>query len=703
MKLPPLLMAAALLFWGWQTGMLLFAVVLSLILEVPRWVKARWEVEDADFKRIRDLCSVLIVGGLAYGLMTRDAPNEIMEFFRAANFTARNRSMQEIMDSMYVFVQWWPLMFFPMIAAQAWNSADGTPFHIYSYLLSRRRKQGKPVSQARVDVSWPYFLIVLVAGSSGNLRSAAFYPALCGIVGWALLYKQPRRFPAWVWVALFAAVVAGGQWGHQSIRGLQSYLDGTISNWISNLTNRDNGRLYSRTAMGRIGRMKLSGRIVMRMKVEGAAPSLLRDCSFDKLVETTWTATGANYFDLSAEGENFETWRMLPDKTNANRATIMMTPASIASTWLSLPTGTTKIGRFAANEVRTNAFGFTWARQVPPFLNFTADFGPGPTADHPPSLRKEDFGWSDLDVPEAEQEIIRKIARELNLHRGTLKERTEAIMDYFSKNFTYSTWHKASTHLPNKGETALGKFLTVAHSGHCEYFGTATVLLLREAGIPARYANGYSVQEKADDLYLIRERHAHAWAIYWDDAAKIWRDLDTTPGGWAEADKDEGASIFESIRDWFSNLSHAFNLWRYTGEKGVIRKYILMIAGLLVVILIWRLVRESKRKKPSPVAGTPVTMEVIRQGIDSAFYQIEKQLAAQGLERRTGEALSNWLDRIAPLTPMPVAKLKPLLALHYRYRFDPVGLTLEELSDLASGARQWLAELSAPSIASVKP
>ncbi|MBT8330725.1 MAG: transglutaminase-like domain-containing protein, partial [Deltaproteobacteria bacterium] len=36
-------------------------------------------------------------------------------------------------------------------------------------------------------------------------------------------------------------------------------------------------------------------------------------------------------------------------------------------------------------------------------------------------------------------------------------------------------------------------FLTRSRSGHCEYFATATVLLLRQAGIPARYARGYSV------------------------------------------------------------------------------------------------------------------------------------------------------------------------------------------------------------------
>ena len=33
MKTPPLLLAAALLFWGWQTELLLFAIIMAAILE----------------------------------------------------------------------------------------------------------------------------------------------------------------------------------------------------------------------------------------------------------------------------------------------------------------------------------------------------------------------------------------------------------------------------------------------------------------------------------------------------------------------------------------------------------------------------------------------------------------------------------------------------------------------------------------------
>ncbi len=697
MTLPPFLMTSALLFWGWQTGMMVFAMGMALVLELPRWTATRWEVEDGDFKRIRDLCSVLIVGALVYAMVTRDATNEIMEFFQAANFTARGRSMQEVMNSMYVFVQWWPLLFLPVMAAQAWNTTAGTPFHIYSYILSRKQKKGAPVARGRVDVSWPYFLVVLVSASSANNRSGAFYPVLCLIVAWALWCRQPRRFPAWVWGILLAAVVAGGQWGHTSIRGLQSYLDGAITQWISDLARRDSGRLSARTAMGQIGRMKLSGRIVMRMQAEGAAPSLLREASYDQLLNTTWRASAPAYFDLFPEGDDFDTWPIMPPGTNSDRVTISMSVPKTEG-WLALPAGTTTLSKLPVNDVQTNAFGFVWVRQTPGFLHFTAEHAPGPTRDRPPTFGKLNDGSNDLEVPEAERAVIAGLAGELNLRRGTLHERTEKIMDYFSRNFTYTTWLKAREHLPRRGETALGRFLTIARSGHCEYFASATVLLLREAGIPARYASGYSVQEKKGDGYVIRERHAHAWAIYWDDMQKAWKDLDTTPGGWAEVDAEEGASIFEPLRDAWSNLWHSFSLWRHTGEKGAVRKYVLMTVALLLVVLVWRLLRQGRSKRTVGVIKTGAVPEVVRQGIDSAFFRIEDVLEREGLERRPGEPLSIWLRRIEPLTMLPVAQLRPLLALHYRYRFDPVGLTEDELRSLSTGATAWI-----QSIASARP
>ena len=41
-------------------------------------------------------------------------------------------------------------------------------------------------------------------------------------------------------------------------------------------------------------------------------------------------------------------------------------------------------------------------------------------------------------------------------------------------------------------------FLTEADTGYCIHFATAAVVLLRAAGIPARYVDGYVVNTQKD-------------------------------------------------------------------------------------------------------------------------------------------------------------------------------------------------------------
>jgi DNA-3-methyladenine glycosylase II len=67
------------------------------------------------------------------------------------------------------------------------------------------------------------------------------------------------------------------------------------------------------------------------------------------------------------------------------------------------------------------------------------------------------------------------------------------------------------------------------------------VLLLRQAGIPARYVVGYSAQEFSalEKAFLVRNRHAHAWAVALVDGH--WVTVDTTPATWAEQEAEARA------------------------------------------------------------------------------------------------------------------------------------------------------------------
>jgi hypothetical protein len=82
--------------------------------------------------------------------------------------------------------------------------------------------------------------------------------------------------------------------------------------------------------------------------------------------------------------------------------------------------------------------------------------------------------------------------------------------------------------------------------------------------------------------------------------------------------------------------------------------------------------------------------------MDSEFYLIEKSLTELGYRRHTGETLSDWLGRIEGESPEDSTQLlQSILSLHYRYRFDPKGITSEERAALRSFAESWLDERKA--------
>ncbi len=102
-------------------------------------------------------------------------------------------------------------------------------------------------------------------------------------------------------------------------------------------------------------------------------------------------------------------------------------------------------------------------------------------------------------------------------------------------------WNKAeySLDLAEKpfGEEYVEYFLFKQKKGFCEHFATAGTLLLRQAGIPARYVSGYRIhpedfQENPDGSYTaqVLDSQAHAWSeVYCLDGG--WTEIEMTPGG----------------------------------------------------------------------------------------------------------------------------------------------------------------------------
>lgn len=80
------------------------------------------------------------------------------------------------------------------------------------------------------------------------------------------------------------------------------------------------------------------------------------------------------------------------------------------------------------------------------------------------------------------------------------------------------------------GMSAIDEFLFIRREGHCEYFASAMVLLLRQNSIPARLVNGFMGVEWNDlaDYMIVRQTHAHSWVEAYLPG-QGWRVFDPTP------------------------------------------------------------------------------------------------------------------------------------------------------------------------------
>lgn len=711
MKTPPFLLFAALVFWGWQSDLLWYGVALAGLLEMSRLIKWRWELEDVDFNRIFSLCVLLVAGLAAYMFTTSEEGGGWSALLHGgANGLRRAQATSAAMISVF---RWLPLIFAPFAAAQIYNLRPSVPLTAVSMVLRIRRRRGEgSLAGGYLDISYAYFMFCLF--SAGIHPYRATYSYFCGLVVlvlWALRAQRSRRFGWVIWLVGLVAVVGVGFLGQFGISRLEQLIQSLDAGLMARLLRSHTDASMSTTSIGQIGLLKLSPRIVVRLEPErpGMVPNYLREASYRSYSphNETWYAgvAGNGFVPLQSEADQ-ESWVLLPHKSGNSAVKIACYLNSREGEdhagVLPLPSGVSQLQHLpmgTVTEVRTNRNGVVQATGAG-LLIFDARYGPGATIDSVPDSETVPFNSHpgsgtnqfDLNVPTNELPALRQVIGEMGLTNAmTDEEKRLAVQTFLARNFTYSLWQGRDKQSSAKA-SPLTKFLLTSRSGHCEYFATATVLLLRTLGIPARYAVGYEVHEVSGTGYVVRERDAHAWCLVWNRQSHVWEDLDTTPGSWVAAEA-RNASFLDPLSDVQSWLVFQFEKLRW--RESNLRQYLLWsITPVIVVLLYFILFKRGGRLRA--VAPRGETVSVVWPGLDSVFYRLEKALAARGLPRQPSEALADWLDRALaePVLASLRLPLGELLFVHYRYRFDPHGLNEEEKRAFVQNAEMVMGQLA---------
>lgn len=106
------------------------------------------------------------------------------------------------------------------------------------------------------------------------------------------------------------------------------------------------------------------------------------------------------------------------------------------------------------------------------------------------------------------------------------QEKAQVLTDYLKTNYTYTL---EPGDLP-EGEDFVDYFLFENPEGYCVYFGTALSNMLRIAGVPTRYVEGFKMAEETDGgRFIVRNSDAHAWTeVLIDEENDIWQIYDAT-------------------------------------------------------------------------------------------------------------------------------------------------------------------------------
>ena len=666
---PRYILGASLVFWGVMSDRVLSGLLLAIILESAHFLKIRWEFTAESASKAWQITTVGIALAAAL-IFLDDAP-----YLALPNL-----------------LTWLPPLLFPMQFIQSFGLRDSLPLSTFSFLAKRRHQRnmrlGLPEQAVHINFGNIYFVAILVSATLGSRPNAMpysmmFLPGVVVLTGWRLLSASQSRKLSLA-VALFVA-------GCISLAGQTA-----LNRLVDSLGNRGPGGSPFNpnsvfTMIGRPGKVALSPDIVWRLNPVGKSPrpTLLRTGTYGMFHGSTWVNQRlAEFRDLAQiEPEKGNIFFLLGEDTTPEVQRESTSPAlprfslrgtAFAETPLPLPGNTASLVQFELDGIEINPLGTVRVFPKRSVISGTVLWNGLTTPDSAPYLKE------DLAVPNIERENIRSVVAEIGLDREPdLEGKLNLLRAWFRQNFKYSTSLSiSSSNYRSTTRTALSQFLSTNRSGHCEYFATAATLILREAGVPARYAIGYAVVERDSKRaeYIIRGTHGHSWCRVWDEQGGRWIDFDATPPSWLVA-TPPASTLAQRFNDAQKRLREDFSLWRNQPANRLAASLVMLAIALGILGFIMNRLWRSRRRMEAGEKAVAYGGPVVRTPLNAIEKVAEKRLGA----RPPGQPFAAWLMRLQPSLPDSRA-LEEAIELHQRLRFDPAGSRppqLERLSALA--------------------
>ncbi len=684
---PRLLLGTALLFWGAMTGRPVLGLLLALIVEGAQWIRLRWDFDDRAAVRAWHLSGVGLTAATVL-IWLDGAPEEALPRL----------------------LTWLPALLVPLQFVQSYGLRGTMPLNTFFFFArqrsARNRQLGVQAAPRHIHFGNVYLVVTLLAATLGReAHSSIFLAGLLLLIGWTLV-AAPWAHPVTICGVLILA-------GSGALLG-EKVLD-AAHDWYRRQGGRhlrdpdDFDPNFSRTAIGRMAEIKQSPEIFWRLRVEDGSPrpTHLRTASYHRYTHGTWMNLvppesedlAEDFRELpTIEPEPGEVYRLLATETDATEARLGLPRFSLRGsadegTPLPLPGDAGSLTGFELIGAEMNSFGTVrvfpdqsviegdvlWRDDKNPEMDPWLENGSGRSA------------TPDLQVNPSEREALQAVLGELGLDAlPTLEEKLQRLTEWFFENFRYTRYLSIRN---DRDIDAISNFLLENRNGHCEYFATAAALILREAGIPTRYAKGFAVMERDPkrDEWVIRGTHGHAWVRVWNEATGKWIDFDPTPPNWFKLEPDQRESL-QWLKDGIQRAREDFAIWRGDPQNRLLVVMVTSALGVGGLGFIGRRLWKSRRQIVTSAGAAHAV-----NGRRTALHELESDARKIIGERGPGQPYAAWLGGLRPSLP-DTRPLDEALALHQRLRFDPEPsepTATERLEALAAELRRALGRIKA--------
>lgn len=226
-----------------------------------------------------------------------------------------------------------------------------------------------------------------------------------------------------------------------------------------------------------------------------------------------------------------------------------------------------------------------------------------------------------LEVPEEAEDAIKAFCDKYELTKDT-PNIEERIAQIFSEDYEYTLMPGVT---PSNKEF-VSYFLGTQKKGYCVYFATATTLILRYLGIPARYATGYVLwtgdygsgqeytgdgvwnediewvdnQSEDEKLYTfeLTDAEAHAWVEEYVDGFG-WVTVETTPSS-EEEELEENNAVTDFLNNNIFTRETYDNVKKFT--LGTVTTIVIVgVAGVIILLVTGFIVRVKRKKNMNPI------------------------------------------------------------------------------------------------------